>query len=476
MAGLDRFRVVVGAGNSGQPGVVVRLPGVLVVASVARPETIETTKRLLALCADAAGEASATGTALVRQAGALLFNTEAERVPAFGLLTTSNNRILVLIHGAMDVVATGPTPVALSGMDSAIWVDRLLPAEISRVDIGPTDTLHGAPRSGFTGLDDLGFPLDLRIGAVPGIGVSLISADASPLTASSAAAGADGFLAGFDSPREPMTGAAPIPTPGTRLPDPLSTAPPPLIPLRSQDDEVHRRLVAAAEPTQAADFDELDEDPPTALAEHELLARRQRHDDLTDDLDDDQDAVTQLPGDQSFTVSDLIEDDDAATMLPDAAQPQVEGILCAHGHFNHPLAPYCAECGISLAQQTNRTVLGPRPPVGVLVFDDGQTVNVDMDLVIGRQPDRDEAVRAGNARPLPVEDGESAVSRVHAVITLNGWDAVITDRGSANGTYIAPPEATVWTPLSPHQPAPLVPGTRVQVGKRTFVFNSHIQI
>jgi hypothetical protein len=162
-------------------------------------------------------------------------------------------------------------------------------------------------------------------------------------------------------------------------------------------------------------------------------------------------------------------------MLP-TEQARVEGVLCPSGHFNHPQAPYCRECGVSLAQTDTQSVWRERPQIGVLVFDDGLTVPVDIDLVIGRQPDRDDAVRAGNARPLAVEDGESAVSRVHAVITLNGWDAVITDRGSANGTYIAPPEATVWTALEPHQPAPLTPGTRVQVGKRTFVFNSQVNV
>jgi hypothetical protein len=109
----------------------------------------------------------------------------------------------------------------------------------------------------------------------------------------------------------------------------------------------------------------------------------------------------------------------------------------------------------------------------VLVFEDGRTVNLDLDLVIGRQPDRDEAARAGQAYPLVVEDGESAVSRVHAVINLQGWDATITDRGSSNGTYIAPPDAKVWTPLVAHESAPLGSGTRVRVGKRTFVFKSH---
>lgn len=487
MAGLDRFRVIVETGLNGPGGVVVRLPGVLVVARVDRVETAETTKRLLAMCAEVAGEvgsASSMGRRLARRVAGLLADADPDRVPDFSLLTTVGDRVSALVHGAMDVVATGPTGLTLSGVDSATWVDRLLPAEITRLDVGPTGAASAGGVAG--GAGDLGFPLDLRVGAVPGSGVRLVTDDSPSFPAPKSSS--DSLLSsldpGADSIREPMTGAAPIP--GAR-PDPLQTAPPALTPLLSKEEsapspllsreEEAHRMRAAAEPTQAADFDELEEDPPTELAGREPARSGSGPGgvDMIDDLSDDEhDALTQLPG-QSFTVSDLI-DDEAPTMLPNASQPQVEGVLCANGHFNHPQAPYCAECGLSLAQQTNRTVWGPRPPIGVLVFDDGQTINVDMDLVIGRQPDRDEAVRAGMARPLPVEDGESAVSRVHAVITLNGWDAVVTDRGSANGTYIAPPEATVWTPLSPHQPAPLVPGTRVQVGKRTFVFNSHLHV
>ncbi len=503
MAGLDHFRVVVEAGSADRAGVVVRLPGALIVAHVGRPETAEITGRLLELCAEVAAEvgtsAANMGRRLVRRVAGVLADADPDRVPDFSLLTTVNDRVAALVHGAMDVVASGPSGVTLSGVDSATWVDRLLPTEISRVDVGPTGLVTAGGFPG--GLGDLGFPLDLRIGAVPGIGVSLVLSDGPALPAPQASA--ERLLAGFggDPEREPRTGAAPIPSAGARIPD-SKASPPALAPLLSEEEEAHRRR-AAAEPTQAADLDELDQldvDPPTELAGREALGYAAEAaqngygghggvsgpqyggpvepltDGLGDDLtDDEHDALTQLPG-QTFTVSDLIEDDEAPTMLPGNSELQVEGVLCANGHFNHPLAPYCAECGLSLAQQSNRTVWGPRPPIGVLVFDDGQTVNVDMDLVIGRQPDRDDAVRAGKARALPVEDGESAISRKHAVITLSGWDAVIIDQGSANGTYIAPPEATVWTPLSPHQPAPLLPGTRVQVGKRTFVFNSHIHV
>lgn len=496
MAGLDRFRVVVVTGHGDEAdGVVVRLPGVLVVARTGRPETTETTKRLLALCAEVAGEAGAattTGRRLMRRVAGLLSDSEPEQVPDFCLLATVNERVAALVHGAMDLLASGPTPLMLSGAESATWVDRLLPAEIGRVDLGPTG---GVGASGVVG-SPLGvepsFPLDLRIGAVPGIGTTLLLSD-SPAMIATPKGASESLLAGLDARRDPATGGEAIPAApsgsGPRPQDPLSTAPPPLTPLLGKPDAA-RRQQAGAEPTQAADFEELEEDPPTELARQEPAPSGRSGsapgfgnmssgggmggDGRVEYTHDEHDAVTELPG-RKLDVDDLFEDD-APTVLPSRDQAQVEGVLCANGHFNHPQAPYCAECGLSLAQQTNRTVWGPRPAIGVLVFDDGLTVNVDIDLVIGRQPDRDEAVRAGRAKPIAVEDGESAVSRVHAVINLNGWDAVITDRGSANGTYIAPPDATVWTPLAPHQPAPLVAGTRVQVGKRTFVFNSHLQV
>ena len=495
MAGLDRFRVVVVTGHGTEAdGVVVRLPGVLVIARTGRPETTETTKRLLALCAEVAGEAGAattTGRRLMRRVAGLLSDSEPEQVPDFCLLATVNERVAALVHGSMDLLAAGPAPLALSGAESATWVDRLLPAEIGRLDLGPTGGVGPGGVVGSSMGVEPSFPLDLRIGAVPGIGATLLLSDAPAMVTPKGAS--ESLLAGLDSRHEPATGGEVIPSPGPRPQDPLSTAPPPLTPLLSKE-EAARRQRAGAEPTQAADFEELEEDAPTELGGRIEPAPSGRGDygsgpgfgsmgprsggmgggGHVEYTHDEHDAVTELPG-RGLEVDDLFEDD-APTVLPNRDQAQVEGVLCANGHFNHPQAPYCAECGLSLAQQTNRTVWGPRPTIGVMVFDDGLTVNVDIDLVIGRQPDRDEAVRAGRARPIAVEDGESAVSRVHAVVTLNGWDAVITDRGSANGTYIAPPDATVWTPLAPHQPAPLVAGTRVQVGKRTFVFNSHLQV
>jgi hypothetical protein len=111
-----------------------------------------------------------------------------------------------------------------------------------------------------------------------------------------------------------------------------------------------------------------------------------------------------------------------------------------------------------------------RPLLGALVFDDGASYAVDAEYVVGRMPEADERVRAGRLRPLVVEDRSGAVSRVHAEIRVDGWDVLLVDSGSRNGTFVAAPGEQGWTALPARQSRRLVPGTRVRLGGRTFVF------
>ena len=50
-------------------------------------------------------------------------------------------------------------------------------------------------------------------------------------------------------------------------------------------------------------------------------------------------------------------------------------------------------CGIRMNERTGELVFGPRPPLGLLVFDDGATYTVDAEYLVGRMPDVDERVR-----------------------------------------------------------------------------------
>lgn len=152
---------------------------------------------------------------------------------------------------------------------------------------------------------------------------------------------------------------------------------------------------------------------------------------------------------------------------------KVMGVYCKNGHFDDPTARYCAICGISMVQQTLLPRLGPRPPLGVIVLDEGSILSLDTDYVIGRDPARDADVAAGTARQLRIEDPEGVLSRIHARIALSGWQVQVVDLGSANGTRVWGPRDTTWRRIPPQTPTAIAPGTQVGFGRRQLRYESH---
>lgn len=152
---------------------------------------------------------------------------------------------------------------------------------------------------------------------------------------------------------------------------------------------------------------------------------------------------------------------------------QVLGVYCKNGHFDDPSARYCAICGISMAQLTLIPRPGPRPPLGVLVLDDGSIFSIDTDYVIGRDPFRDQRVTDGAARPMRVDDPKGLISRAHAQIRLDGWQVQVVDLGSANGTGIWAPGESAWRPIPRLTPVTIRPGTQVGFGQRQLRYESH---
>ena len=134
----------------------------------------------------------------------------------------------------------------------------------------------------------------------------------------------------------------------------------------------------------------------------------------------------------------------------------VEGVLCARNHFNDPDVAYCRQCGIGMVQQTRRTQLGQRPPLGVLLLDDGTGFTLDRDYVLGREPVLDGDVAAGRARPLRVTDPEGTVGRVHLRVSLVGWQVEVKDLGSVNGSVIYLPAGGEGK-LNPYDPVLVSP-------------------
>jgi FHA domain len=151
--------------------------------------------------------------------------------------------------------------------------------------------------------------------------------------------------------------------------------------------------------------------------------------------------------------------------------PMVEGVYCQNGHFQDPAALSCADCGVPIGQQQPR--YGPRPPLGVLMLDDGSVFQLDADYVVGREPGLDASVAAGQSRPLRVADDSGIVSRVHARVRLDGWQVTVTDLGSANGTKVRFPNGAGEQVLTPDMPQALTSGSVVDLGGREFRYESH---
>lgn len=153
---------------------------------------------------------------------------------------------------------------------------------------------------------------------------------------------------------------------------------------------------------------------------------------------------------------------------------QVRGLRCQRGHLVHPSARLCPLCGDNMQNNSvivnpdgSIGVLGPRPPLGVLILPDGRSFQLNRTTVIGRQPDLDDAVRSGEADALLFD--EPTVSRAHARVVLDDWTVSLVDLGSANGTAVAA-SGNAPTRLTANQPVALQGGTYIYFGSIQIVF------
>jgi len=148
----------------------------------------------------------------------------------------------------------------------------------------------------------------------------------------------------------------------------------------------------------------------------------------------------------------------------------VQGVLCAVGHLNDPVAAFCRVCGRRM-DHTKIVVEGERPALGVLVVDDGSAIVLHGGCVFGREPERSEPARRG-ATPIRLADHSGQMSRAHAEIRLVGWEVMVVDLGSTNGTFVRLPGDHQPRRLNPGTAMTLIPGAELKIGGRTLKFDS----
>ncbi|MEU7764851.1 FHA domain-containing protein [Nocardia sp. NPDC049190] len=157
-----------------------------------------------------------------------------------------------------------------------------------------------------------------------------------------------------------------------------------------------------------------------------------------------------------------------ATARATALTVRVLGFKCARAHPSDPRAAFCTVCGMPV-DQTQPLIEVVRPPLGVLILDDGTSYLLAADAVLGRDPEHSVAAESGLV-PLRVDDASGGMSRAHAEIRLVNWDVSVVDRGSTNGTRTRLPGYRDWIRLAPNQSMALIPGAEIMLGNRVLRF------
>jgi len=140
-------------------------------------------------------------------------------------------------------------------------------------------------------------------------------------------------------------------------------------------------------------------------------------------------------------------------------RPMVLAVLCAAGHPSPPGAGRCRTCGREVPSQ--QPSLAPRPSLGVLRISTGGTVALDRGVLLGRAPRVGDELPAGQ-RPhlVRVHSVDRDISRNHAEVVLDGWQVLVRDLGSTNGTTVTLPGQKAVR-LRPAEDRAIEPGATV---------------
>ncbi|WP_340539844.1 FHA domain-containing protein [Nocardioides sp. GXZ039] len=372
---------------------------------------------------------------------ALLLGTTTVDTPDFVALAPHDTGLALIVQGDATVTVNG---TEYSGRESLAWVEKLVPWPITsleaKVDGAAVPSAHLRLGAGVIAAG--GFTLGVRAPSEEGLEVPRALEVPAPV-----------------APADPAPAPAPEPAPAPVLAKAVAEpAPAPVAPAPPAAAPVAEPAPAAAAPVLAKPA--VDRPAPAPLEDHiggfdSVLLR---------DLEDE--APTPLP---------IIGDErDVAPSEEHGEHPEhVRGVYCKNRHFNDPRQLFCGICGINMVQQTPVLVDGVRPPLGVIVLDDGAVFQLDSDYLLGRDPGSDERVRSGEVRGVPIQDTSNQISRVHARLELRGWDVVLIDNASTNGTYLNLPQSPGWQRMQSGGSHVLVQGTRVRIGHRTLAYNSH---
>ena len=103
----------------------------------------------------------------------------------------------------------------------------------------------------------------------------------------------------------------------------------------------------------------------------------------------------------------------------------------------------------------------------------GQPVEIDRAVLIGRSPHADRVARERLPKLLTVPSPSNDISRNHLQVSPEGWDLLVTDLNSTNGTALIRPGHPEPQRLTPGEPAPVYPGCVLDLGDGVNILIDH---
>ena len=144
----------------------------------------------------------------------------------------------------------------------------------------------------------------------------------------------------------------------------------------------------------------------------------------------------------------------------------VEACICLDcGHPNPPTIADCRACNTFLTPNGGELRSVAQPTLGVIHLSDGNVEPLDMDLLIGRNPER--APLRHHQRAVVHGRGDRSVSRRHIDLRLDGWQVVVINLKIAEHTIVESKNGSK-TPLPLGVPHTLEAGDTVRYGGSWF--------
>jgi hypothetical protein len=142
-------------------------------------------------------------------------------------------------------------------------------------------------------------------------------------------------------------------------------------------------------------------------------------------------------------------------------RPAVQATVCPAGHPNPPHMVTCRSCGRPVPEQD--PVMVERPVLGLLRISTGDDVTLDRGVIMGRNPSPNRMVGGERPHQVKLASPSKDISREHLEIRLDGWQILITDLDSTNGTVVTLPGRAPER-LKPGVASHLEPGAEISVG------------